>query len=109
MANKGFLVKGSIAIKKIDTILTYKAKLVESYNSHYINVVEKMSATPLEIEENLELKNNDKSTVKSIIGKYENHSSTANIKIKIINKIIKELNPKKTTGLDKIPPKIAKH
>ena len=64
----------------------------------------------------------DMPTVKSIIRMYENHSSIININNKVvksenrcnihlataeqINKIIKELSPKKATGPDKIPPKI---
>ena len=62
------------------------------------------------------------STVKSVIKKYENHSSIININNKVgksenrydiplaaaeqINKIIKKLNPNKATGADKIPPQI---
>ena len=62
------------------------------------------------------------STVKSIIKKYENHSSIININNKVgksenrydiplataeqINKIIKKLNPNKATGPDKIPSQI---
>ena len=62
------------------------------------------------------------SSVKSIIKKYENHSSIINMNNKVaksenrynitlttagqIIKIIKKLNPNKATGLDKIPPKI---
>ena len=62
--------------------------------------------------------------MKSIIKQYENHSSIINIKnhidspatrsdiptakIEDINNIIKNINPKKATGPDKIPPKIVR-
>ena len=62
--------------------------------------------------------------MKSIIKHYENYSSIINIKnhidspatrsdiptakIEDINKIIKNINPKKATGPDKIPPKIVR-
>ena len=68
--------------------------------------------------------NEDNTTVKNIIKQYENHSSIINIKNHIdspairfhistaktedINKIIKNINPKKSTGPDKIPPKIVR-
>ena len=68
--------------------------------------------------------NNDKFTVETIIKTYEHHPSIKfnkeyiqkenndfNIKaasVGQINKIIKGLNPKKATGLDKIPVKIVK-
>ena len=62
--------------------------------------------------------------MKSIIKQYENHSSIINIKnhidspatrfdiptakIEDINNIIKNINPKKATGPDKIPPNIVR-
>ena len=76
------------------------------------------------IQGNLNNANEDKTTVKNIIKQYENHSSIINIKnpidfsatrfdiptakVEDINKIIKNINPKKTTGPDKIPPKIVR-
>ena len=72
----------------------------------------------------MEGSNNDKSTVETIIKTYEYHPSIKHIKEHIqkenndfnikaasfrqINKIINGLNPKKVTGPDKIPVKIAK-
>ena len=64
--------------------------------------------------------NEDNTTVKNIIKKYENHGSIINIessairfdiptaKIEDINKIIKNINTKKATGPEKIPPKMVK-
>ena len=75
------------------------------------------------IQGNLNNANEDKTTVKNI-KQYGNHSSIINIKnpidfsatrfdiptakVEDINKIIKNINPKKTTGPDKIPPKIVR-
>ena len=121
LTNKGFLTNKTIAIENKGKIIPDKSKLVNLFNSHYINIVEKTSGCPPEIEGNPENKTNGISTVQSIIRKYQTHPSTLNIKSKNtvnntfdipaatseqINKIIKKLNAKKATGPDKIPPKI---
>ena len=100
---------------------TDKKTIKHSFNTHYVNIVKKTSGKAPEIEENPSNKFLDISTVKSIIKKYENHSSIININNTVaksesryniplataeqINKIIKKLNPNKATGLYKIPPK----
>ena len=84
--------------------------------------MKKKSGKAPEIEGNPNNSTLDMSTVKSVIKKYENHSSIININNKVgksenrydiplaaaeqINKIIKKLNPNKATGADKIPPQI---
>ena len=123
LTNKGFLTNETIAIENDGKIVTDKSKLFNFFNSHYVNIVEKMSGCPPEIEGNPENKTNDIATVQSIIWKYQTHPSILNIKSKNtvkntfdipaatsgqINKIIKELNAKKATGPDKIPPKIVR-
>ena len=95
-----------------------KSKLVNLFNSHYINIAEKTSFCPPEIEVNPENKTNDKATVQSIILKYQRHPSILNIKStdtakntfdisaatsRQVNKIIKRLNAKKAKGRDKNP------
>ena len=72
---------------------------------------------------NSECKSDDHLTVEKIIKHYKNHPSIETINkicnkkenfdiptttTEEINKIIKELDPKKATGLHKIPPKIVK-
>ena len=114
LTNKGFLTNETIAIENKGKIVTDKSKLANLFNSHYINIVEKTSGCPPEIEGNPENKTNDKATVQSIIRKYQTHPSILNIKSKNtvkntfdipaatseqINKIIKELNAKKQQGL----------
>ena len=97
-------------------------RITHSFDTHYVNIVKKTSGKAPEIKGNLNNKTLDMSTVKSIIKKYENHSSIININNKVvksekryniplataeqINKIIKKLNLNKATGPDKIPSKI---
>ena len=101
-----------------------KTNLANLFNLHYINIVENTSGVPPVIQGNPNNPNEDNTTVKNIIKQYENHSSIINIKnnidspstrfdvpaakIEDINKIIKNINPKKATGPDKIPPKIVR-
>ena len=103
-----------------ETITDKRAQ--RSFNSHYVNIVKKTSGKAPEIKGNPNNKTLDISTVKSIIKKYENHSNIININNKVgksgnrydiylataeqINKIIKKLNPNKTTAPDKISSKI---
>ena len=105
-------------------MVTDKTKLANLLNLHFINIVEDTSGAPPVIQGNPNNLNEDNTTVKNIIKQYENHSSIRNIKnhigspairfdiptakIRDINKIIKRTNPKKGTGLDRIPPKIVK-
>ena len=105
-------------------MVTDKTKLANSFNLHYIKIVENTSGAPPVIQGNPNNPNEDNTTVKNIIKQYENHSSIINIKshidspvirfdiptakIEDINKIIKNINPKKATGPDEIPPKIVK-
>ena len=95
--------------------------LVELFNKHYINIVEKTSGNAPDCLGNPENPILDKSTVLEIINKYKDHPSILKIKElnittnsfdfpeatpEAINKIIKKLNPNKATGPDKIPLKI---
>ena len=91
------------------------------FNKHYINIVEKTSGTP---PENLDIdSNNPDEIIKTILKKYENHPSILKIQqtfsssdifnfpkaeVPDINALIKNLNPKKETGPDTIPPKLAR-
>ena len=124
LTNKGFLTNDNISIKVNDDLVTDKTKLANLFNLHYINIVENTSGAPPVIQGNPNNPNEDNTTVKNIIKEYENHSSIINIKnhidspvirfdiptakIEDMNKIIKNINPKKATGPDKIPPKIVK-
>ena len=97
--------------------------LVELFNNHYINIVEKTSGPAPNCIGNPENSKLDKSTVLDIINRYKDHSSiTKNKELGInrssfefleattedINKIIRKLSPNKATGLDRIPIKAIK-
>ena len=124
LTNKRFLTNENITIKHKDKIVTDNSKLAHLFiNDHYINIVESTSGIPPENIGNPECKSDDHLTVAKIIKHYKNHPSIETINkictkketfdiptatTEEINKIIKESDPKKATGLDKIPPKIVK-
>ena len=94
-------------------------ELAKKFNEYYINIVQKTTG---KATIKLQGSNNYKSTVETIIKTYEHHPSIKLIKGHIqkesndfnikaasagqIDKIIKGWNPKKATGLNKIPVKI---
>ena len=124
LTNKDLLTNDNISIKVNDDLVTDKTKLANLFNLHYINIVENTSGAPPVIQGNPNNPDEDNTTVKNIIKQYENHNNIINIKnhidspvirfdiptakIEDINKIIKNINLKKATGPDKIPPKIVK-
>ena len=123
LTNKGFLTNENITINHKDKIVTDYSKLAHLFNNHYINIVGNTSGMSPENIENPECKSDDHLTVAKIIKHYKNHpiietinnicTKKENFDIPIatteeINKIIKELDPEKATGLDKTPPKIVK-
>ena len=55
--------------------ITDKKTITHLFNSHYVSIVKKTSGKAPDIEENPNSKSLDMSTAKSIIKKYENHSS----------------------------------
>ena len=67
LTNKGFLTNETIAIENKGKIVTDKSELVNLFNSHYVNIVEKTSACPPKIKGNHENKTNEITTVQSII------------------------------------------
>ena len=111
-----------VSIKTNDCIKS-ESVLVEMFNNHYINIVEKTSDIVPESLGDSSLPENDEETVNKILKHYENHPSVSKIKcnqnetlnfdfptakVEDINKIIKSLNPRKATGPDGIPVKILK-
>ena len=125
MTNKGFFQESAISIEyengKIETDPLF---LAESFNTHYINIVENSSGKkPTEIGDSSN-RNKDRETVGEIIQNYKNHpiivkisnmfpefKSTFSLKkatAKDINSIIKSIDSKKAIGPDMIPPKIVK-
>ena len=117
----GFLHNEDIALHIGGKTVTDCHELAKELSEYYINIVQNTTGIATI---KLQGSNNDKSIVETIIKNYEHHPNINFIKEHIqkenkdfniktaclgqINKIIKGLNPKKVTGIDKIPVKIAK-
>ena len=105
-------------------LISDNLRLTEIFNPHYINIDENSSGILPSITGNHNNPLEDSNTGKSIIEEYKNHPCIINIRNQTnqnvytsefpyataeeINKSIKNINPKKATGPDKIPPKIIK-
>ena len=77
LTNKGTFSNDFITIKDKDRFVDDEGKLVELFNNHYINIVEKTSGKPPEnCFGNYE---NNADIVNAIIKKYENHPSILKI------------------------------
>ena len=121
LTNKGCMSNDFISIRNGDTFIDKESKLVEMFNSHYINIVEKTSGVP---PENYVIDtNNTQEIIEGIIRKKERHPSILKIKnnfvssinfdfpkaeVADINALLKQTDPKKATGPDTIPPKLVK-
>ena len=121
--SKGFLHNDNILIDINGNILEDEQKLAKNINSYYINITKTTSGKlPIKLENNLDYIN-DSLITKRIIEKYKNHPSIKAIqdtfpvkkefkieeaKVEQINKILRNINSRKATGPDKIPPKIVK-
>ena len=118
-------IKGgeSVHVKTKDEIRDEQV-LVEMFNNHYINIVEKSSGLAPKSIGNSSDPDQDQYTVQKIIKLYQNHPSIKKIKenfkntitfdfpkptVKDISCIIKSLDPKKATGPDGIPIKVIKY
>ena len=123
LTNKGFMTKDKIVIKNDDKIITDDGEISELFNNHYVNIVEKVSGIPPVALGYPNDQNEDNQTVKSIINEYSNHPSILRIEKEIpvrqdfdipkatvfqINRLIRDINVKKATGPDNIPPRLVK-
>ena len=123
LASKGFLQNDNISIDINGNIVEDEQKLTKEFDSCYINIAKTSSGkAPMKLENNLDYIN-DSLITKRIIEKYKNHPSIKAIqdtfpvkkefkieeaKVEQINKILRNINSRKATGLDKIPLKIVK-
>ena len=78
LTNKGFLTNETIAVENKGESVTDKFKLVNLFNSHYINIVEKTSGFPPETECNPENRINDIAILQCIFRKYQTYPSILN-------------------------------
>ena len=125
LTNKGFIDGNEITIVDGDEIISEEKELVKIFNEHYINIVEKTCALKPKIlnQENKTLTNSEK--IENIKKQYESHPSIIEIKNNLtyypkdnnisflttlseVKKLLKNSDTKKATGVDKIPPKLAK-
>ena len=115
-------------LREDEKIITDEKKLVQLFNDHYINIVERSCGfKPEKVEFDIGSSNKNE-VLSSILDKYRNHPSIVKIlknknlqssSISIpssswgskitteeINTILKSLNSKKAPGIDKIPTKL---
>ena len=75
LTNKGGLSESDYLLVKDDRIITNGNELVEAFNYHYINIVEKSSGKkPQNLGDKHKLKR-DKEIIQLILEKYANHPS----------------------------------
>ena len=140
MTNKGTLTENNIIIEaeqnekiklkdgnefeiKKSDLIKQENVLVELFNKHYINIVEKTSGKFPSSKGDPQNPSMDRETVKKNLNKYKDHESILQIKENVecsepfdfpkattedINLIIRSLDTKKATGPDRIPIKIIK-
>ena len=117
------LFKKIILIDINGNIVEDEQKLTKEFNSYYTNIAKTTSGKPpMKLENNLDYIN-DSLITKRVIEKYKNHPSikaiqdTFSVKkefkieeamVEQINKTLRNINSRKATGPDKIPPKIVK-
>ena len=118
ITNKGGLGKNDMTLVEKDEIVSNESKLAEIFNKYYVNIVKITN-----IGNNMCPGTTFQDVVLNIIENYKVHPSIIAIKgnVKIddkfyfsevsevyIGKLLSELDPKKSIGDDKIPPKIIK-
>ena len=122
LTNKGSFLNGSVTIKDENgNFIDGERELVEMFNDHYINIVEKTSGKPP--ADSFKNYTNNRDIVLEVIKKYEHHPSIKTIKsinnssdkfilpkaqVSDINSLLKGINIKKATGPDTIPPKLGR-
>ena len=123
LTNKGFTGNNDITLIHQNKIISDEKQLTKLFNSYYINIVEKSSGTKT-FETNFE--NTSVQSIRGIANSYKNHPSIIKIKqivnisnvsdserfsFKTVNEseikdILKNLDIKKASSIDTIPPKL---
>ena len=122
ITEKGVLSKNDITIIDNERIINDDKELCEIFNNHYINIVKISSGkSPESVLIDKQISNLD--SIKMIIKSFENHPSIIkikehyrsensfsfkNVKLSEIKKHLRNINSKKATGEDTIPPKLVK-
>ena len=125
LTNKGLTGNNDITLIHQNKIISDEKQLSKLFNSYYINIVEKSSDTKTF---GINFKNTSVQSVRDIVNSYKNHPSILKIKqvvngsnvsdserfsFKTINEseikdLLKNLDIKKASGIDTIPPKLVK-
>ena len=125
LTNKGFTGNNDITLIPQNKIISDGKQLTKLFNSYYINIVEKSSDTKTF---GINFKNTSVQSVRDIVISYKNHPSIIKIKqvvnrsnvsdserfsVKTISEseikdLLKNLDIKKASGIDTIPPKLVK-
>ena len=125
LTNKGFTGNNDITLIHQNKIISDEKQLTKLLNSYYINIVEKSSDTKTF---GINFKNTSVQFVRDIVNSYKNHPSIIKIKqvvngsnvsdserfsFKTINEseikdLLKNLDIKKASSIDTIPPKLVK-
>ncbi len=122
LTNKGGLSGSDILLVKDNEIISNDRELAETFNDHYINIVEKSSGNKPQSLADSNKQTSDRNIVKLILEKYANHPSILAIlqnpennfssfsfravESNEVLKMLKNVNRKKSTGEDQIPPKL---
>ena len=121
LTKKGIISSDVIILEENGKQISDEAELVEIFNDHYVNIVEKTLGHPPISLGNPSDPSLDRETVSLIINRFSNHPiitkirqnyhTTEKFSLPIatndeINKILKSIDISKSCGPDKIPPKI---
>ena len=122
LSNKGGLTSSDISLVRNDTIVTDDQELTEIFNHHYVNIVEKSSGKrPASLAKDTGI-SDDRQIVRLILDKYKDHPSALaiiqnpkqvletftfqEVDNKKVEQLLKSLDGRKSTGEDRIPPKL---
>ena len=122
MTNKGALSSNDIILFENNTYITNDNEIAKIFNDYYINIVEYTTGAKPDSFSDYGKVISEKHILK-ILNRYKNHSSICNIKsnfsytkrfkfipvteTEVLN-ILKKLKPKKSVGIDTIPPLIVR-
>ena len=118
------IASNNITLIEGENVITDECKISQTFKKHYISIVEKSCGKkPNKIGTTLGSLNNS-DVIDRIIKSYQNHSSVLKINNKIgsdfisfdfqqvkppeVKRLLKEIDIKKTVGVDTIPPKLIK-
>ena len=123
LTEKGTLSSSDITLLENGTLVSNEEELVEIFNDYYINIIKYSSGSPSnDITDRMDTSNRDE-IIDSIIDEYKYHPSIIKINESDlpVNKfsfnevtedevynILKSLNPKKSVGVDTVPPYVVK-